>query len=104
MKASTARGFVAINMENPAHEFEDFDRLGEELTPAVLRFVFAYLHDMDIAETLAQDCFLNAYKSRSTFRGECSVNTWLRIAVNLVRNYAQSSRFKILEKHARRRY
>jgi RNA polymerase sigma-70 factor (ECF subfamily) len=95
MKPSTTSGFIALNMENPALEFENFDRLVEEYRPRVLRFLFASLRDIDLAETLAQDCFWNAYKSRSTFRGDCSVNTWLmRIAVNLVRNQAQSRRLQ----------
>jgi len=95
MKPSTTSGFIALNMENPALEFENFDRLVEEYRPRVLRFLFASLRDIDLVETLAQDCFWNAYKSRSTFRGDCSVNTWLmRIAVNLVRNQAQSRRLQ----------
>jgi RNA polymerase sigma-70 factor (ECF subfamily) len=82
-------------MENPALEFEDFDRLVEQYRPRVLRFIFASLGDLDLAETLTQDCFLNAYKSRTAFRGDCSVYTWLiRIAVNLVRSHLRSRRFQ----------
>jgi RNA polymerase sigma-70 factor, ECF subfamily len=82
-------------MENPALEFEDFDRLVEQYRPRVLRFIFASLGDLDLAETLTQDCFLNAYKSRRAFRGECSAYTWLiRIAVNLVRSHLRSRRFQ----------
>jgi RNA polymerase sigma-70 factor (ECF subfamily) len=99
MRSVTSSGFVALHMENPALEFENFDRLVEQYRPRVLRFLFASLRDMDLAESLAQDCFWNAYKSRSTFRGDCSVNTWLmRIAVNLVRNHMQSRRFQFWKK------
>jgi len=95
MKPSTTSGFLAVNMENPALEFEDFDRLVEQYRARVLRFLFASVRDMDLAETLTQDCFWNAYKSRRAFRGDCSVNTWLmRIAVNLVRNHVASRRFQ----------
>ena len=95
MRPSATSGFIAVSMENPALEFEDFDQLVQQYRPRVLRFLFASLRDMDLAETLAQDCFWNAYKSRATFRGDCSVNTWLmRIAVNLVRNHTQSRRFQ----------
>ena len=95
MKPSTTSGFIAVNMENPALEFEDFDRLVEQHRTRVLRFLFASVRDMDLAETLTQDCFWNAYKSRRAFRGDCSVNTWLmRIAVNLVRSHARSRRFQ----------
>ncbi len=95
MKPSTTSGFIAVNMENPVLEFEDFDRLVEQHRTRVLRFLFASVRDMDLAETLTQDCFWNAYKSRRAFRGDCSVNTWLmRIAVNLVRSHARSRRFQ----------
>jgi RNA polymerase sigma-70 factor, ECF subfamily len=97
VKPSTTTGFIAatVNMKNPALEFEDFDRVVEQYRTGVLRFVFASVRDMDLAETLTQDCFWNAYKSRNAFRGECSVNTWLmRIAVNLVRNHVGSRRFQ----------
>ena len=99
MRTATTSGFVALRMENPALEFENFDRLVEQHRPRVLRFLFASVRDMDLAESLAQDCFWNAYKSRSTFRGACSVSTWLmRIAVNLVRNHRQSRRFQFWKK------
>ena len=102
MKPGTTSELVAVSMGNPALEFEDFDRLVEEYRPRVLRFLFASLRDFDLAETLTQDCFWNAYKSRSTFRGECSVNTWLmRIAVNLVRNQAQNRRLQFWKKAER---
>jgi len=95
MKPSTTSGFLALNMENPVLEFENFDRRVEEYRPRALRFLFASLRDIDLAETLTQDCFSNAYKTWSLFRGDCSVNTRLiRIAVNLVCNQAQSRRLQ----------
>jgi RNA polymerase sigma-70 factor (ECF subfamily) len=82
-------------MENPAAEIEDVERLVEQYRTRVFRFVFASVRDMDLAQSLTQDCFWNAYKHRKTFRGDCSVKTWLmRIAVNLVRNHARSRRFQ----------
>jgi RNA polymerase sigma-70 factor (ECF subfamily) len=99
MKTSTTSGFIAVNMENPALEFEDFDGLVQQYRPRVLRFLFVSVRDMDLAETLTQDCFWNAYKSRGTFRGDCSVNTWLmRIAINLVRNHTKNRRFQFWRK------
>jgi RNA polymerase sigma-70 factor (ECF subfamily) len=99
MEPSTTSGFIAVKMENPALEFEDFDRLVEQYRTRVLRFLFASVRDMDLAETLTQDCFWNAYKGRKAFRGDCSVNTWLmRIAVNLVRSHARTRRFQFWRK------
>jgi RNA polymerase sigma-70 factor (ECF subfamily) len=95
MKPTTTTGFIAVTMENPAVEIEDFDRVVEQYRTRVLRFLFASVRDMDLAETLTQDCLLKAYKSRHTFRGDSSVHTWLiRIAVNLVRDNARSRRFQ----------
>src|SRR5207253_6766350 len=102
MKPSATSGFIAVNMENPVLEFENFDRLVEQYRTRVLRFLFASVRDMDLAETLTQDCFWNAYKSRRAFRGDCSVNTWLmRIAINLVRNHTRSRRFQFWRKAQR---
>ena len=103
MKPSTTSGFItAVNMQNPALEFEDFDQLVEQHRTRVLRFLFASVRDMDLAQTLTQDCFWNAYRSRRAFRGDCSVNTWLmRIAVNLVRNQARSRRLQFWKKAQR---
>jgi RNA polymerase sigma-70 factor, ECF subfamily len=99
MRPVTASGSAAIPVEDPALEFDDFDRLVHQYRPRVLRFLFASLRDMDLAESLTQDCFWNAYKSRTTFRGDCNVNTWLmRISVNLVRNHLRSRRFQFWKK------
>jgi RNA polymerase sigma-70 factor (ECF subfamily) len=45
----------------------------------------------DVAEDLAQQTFLEAYRSAPRFRGESTVKTWLfGIAVNQTRNYFRS--------------
>jgi RNA polymerase sigma-70 factor (ECF subfamily) len=74
MKTTTS-GFISMSMENPAIDIEDFEHLVEQYRTRVLRFVFASVRDMDLAETLTQDCFWKAYKSRTAFRGDCSVHT-----------------------------
>src|SRR5215470_3457413 len=102
MKTSAAPGLVVLRMENPALEFEDFESVVKQYRTRVLRFLLASLGDKDLAESLTQDCFWNAYKSRGTFRGECSVGTWLmRIAVNLVRNQVRTRRYQFWKKAER---
>ena len=102
MKQTTTSGFIALSMEDPALAIEDLERLVEQYRTRVLRFVFASVRDMDLAETLTQDCFWNAYKNRSAFRGDCSVNTWLmRIAVNLIRDHTRNRRFQFWKKAPR---
>jgi RNA polymerase sigma-70 factor (ECF subfamily) len=99
MKPTTTSGFIAVRMENPAFEIEDFEQLVEQYRTRVLRFVFACVRDMDLAETLTQDCFWKAYKNRHAFRGDCSAHTWLmRIAVNLVRDYSRNRRLQFWKK------
>ena len=95
MKPNATTGFIAVSMENPALEIEQFERLVEQYRTRILRFVFASVRDMDLAETLTQDCFWKAYKNRKAFRGDCSMHTWLiKIALNLVRSHVRSRRFQ----------
>ena len=102
MKPTTTSGFIAVSMENPALEIEDFERLVEQHRTRVLRFVFTSVRDMDLAESLTQDCFFKAYKSRKAFRGNCSVHTWLiKIALNLVRDHTRNRRFQFWRKAGR---
>jgi RNA polymerase sigma-70 factor (ECF subfamily) len=82
-------------MDSPTVEIQDFDRVMQIYWPRVLRFVMASVRDRDAAETLTQDCFWNAYRSRNGFRGDSSVNTWLmRIAVNGVRKFHRNRRLQ----------
>lgn len=79
------------------NDLADFDAVMRLYWPRVYRFVLASVRDHDIAQTLAQDCFLKAYRARDRFRGEASVLTWLlSIAVNLVRDHARARRFRAL--------
>lgn len=82
-------------VERRAEVLADFDAVVREWWPRVYRFALASLRDRDAAETVAQDCFWKAYRSREAFRGDCSVQTWLmQIAVNLVRDRARNRRLQ----------
>jgi len=73
----------------------DFEALVALYRPRVFRFALASLRDRDAAETVTQDCFLNAFRARDRFRNDCSMQTWLmQIAVNLVRDYARNRRLQ----------
>lgn len=75
-----------------AHDFEALVLL---YRPKVFRFALASLRDADAAETVTQDCFLRAHQSSGSFRGDCSLQTWLmQIAVNLVRDQIRNRRFQ----------
>jgi RNA polymerase sigma-70 factor (ECF subfamily) len=76
-------------------EIDDFDKCVQVHWHKIFRFVLASIRDGDAAETLTQDCFWHAYKGRSRFRGDSSVQTWLmHIAVNLVRDFHRSRRLQ----------
>jgi RNA polymerase sigma-70 factor (ECF subfamily) len=82
---------LAATVALPCAGIEDFDEVVRLYWPRVFRFALASLRDGDAAQTLAQDCFLRAWRGRAWFRGEASVHTWLmRIAVNLLRDAARN--------------
>ena len=75
--------------------FDDLSSVIETHRSRIFRFLLASLHDSDLAETLTQETFLRAWNSRASFRGDCSVATWLtRIALNLVRDHTRTQRFR----------
>ena len=79
-----------------ASDLDDIDALVRLYQARVLRYVMFSINDLDLAESITQDCFLKAYNGRASFRGECSVSTWLiSIAANMVRDAVrtQKSRF-----------
>ncbi len=76
-------------------ELDDIEALDRAYRARLLRFVAYSTGDMDLAETVVQDCLLKAYNGRESFRGECSVYTWLaHIAGNLVKDHQRTRRFQ----------
>jgi RNA polymerase sigma-70 factor (ECF subfamily) len=103
MEPTAATGLIAAGIENRTTEIADFDRVVERYWPRILRFVLASVRDGQIAEALTQQCFWNAYRSRSRFRGDASVHTWLvRIAANVVRDYGRNRRLSFWRRAERR--
>ena len=63
--------------------------------PQIFRFLLASTRDVDLAETLTQECFLKAHRHWSSFRGESSPITWLmRIAINLEKDHWRNRRIQ----------
>ena len=74
---------------------QEFARIVESHRPQIFRFLLASLRDVDLAETLTQDCFLKAHRNWKHFRGESSAMTWLmRIAINLQKDYWRNRRIQ----------
>ena len=76
-------------------QLDDIDELVRLYRPKVLRYVMFQTGDVDMAETIATDCFLKAHAGRASFRGDCAVSTWLiSIAANLVRDHTRTKKFQ----------
>ncbi len=59
----------------------------------VLRFLYGMVGEYDLAEELAQETFMRAYKNINTLRDETKLATWLcGIAKNVVFNYFRARR------------
>ncbi len=73
----------------------EFSRVAEIHRPQIFRFLLASLRDVDLAETLTQECFLKAHRNWRRFRGDSSPMTWLmRIAINLQKDHWRNRRLQ----------
>ncbi|MGA3046791.1 MAG: sigma-70 family RNA polymerase sigma factor [Terracidiphilus sp.] len=83
---------MATAAEIAAHEFAC---VVERHRPQIFRFLLASTRDVDLAETLTQECFLKAHRNWASFRGESSAMTWLmRIAINLQKDHWRNRRMQ----------
>ena len=91
--ASTVLRFAG--KERAATELDDIDQLVHQYGARLLRFVAFSIGDQDLAQSIVQDCFMKAYNARESFRGECSIQTWLnRIALNMILDHQRSQKFR----------
>jgi RNA polymerase sigma-70 factor (ECF subfamily) len=80
---------------------QEFVRVVEAHRPQIFRFLLASTRDMDLSETLTQECFLKAHRNWRHFRGDSSAMTWLmRIAINLQKDHWRNRRMQFW-RHAR---
>jgi len=80
-------------------ELDDIESLVRSYRPRLLRYVAYSVGDPDLAESITQDCLLKAYNARGSFRGDCSVNTWLfGIANILIRDQLRTKKFHFWRK------
>ena len=94
----TVVGSAVVGGVRPAHDSwfveklragdaDAFDRLVAERTADIYALLLRLTHDTEEARDLAQDTFLQAFRSIASFRGDADLKTWLyRIAVNQARN------------------
>ena len=80
-----------------AHEdtAQEFARVVADHRLSIFRFLLASTRDVDLAETLTQECFLKAHRNWASFRGDSSAMTWLmRIAINLQKDHWRNRRLQ----------
>lgn len=74
---------------------DEFARIAETHRPQIFRFLLASTRDVDLAETLTQECFLKAHRNWGSFRGDSTAMTWLmRIAINLEKDHWRNRRMQ----------
>lgn len=68
---------------------EAFDLLVMKYQRRIFRLILRFVHEPALAEDVAQETFLRAYRAIGQFRGESQFYTWLyRIAVNTAKKAA----------------
>jgi len=73
----------------------EFSAIVQSHRPQIFRFLLASTRDVDLAETLTQECFLKAHRNWESFRGESTAMTWLmRIAINLQKDHWRNRRMQ----------
>jgi len=78
---------------------EEFSAVVTKHRPQIFRFLLSSTRDVDLAETLTQECFLKAHRHWGSFRGESSAMTWLmRIAINLQKDHWRNRRLQFWRK------
>jgi RNA polymerase sigma-70 factor (ECF subfamily) len=92
MTPATVREFAGDQDKTASMEFSS---IVQAHRPQIFRFLLASTRDVDLAETLTQECFLKAHRNWHSFRGESSAMTWLmRIAINLEKDHWRNRRMQ----------
>lgn len=90
MDAEAAEAFAAEELAR-----DEFTRVVEAHRPRIFRFLLSSTRDLDLAETLTQECFLKAQRNWAGFRGDSTAATWLmRIAINLEKDHWRNRRLQ----------
>ncbi|MCG6188207.1 RNA polymerase sigma factor [Maribellus maritimus] len=70
-----------------------FKELVDKYQKLVVNTCFGMLHDKDDAEDVAQDVFIEVFRSVQSFRADSKISTWLyRIAVNRSLNFIRDNK------------
>ncbi|HEX8812002.1 MAG TPA: sigma-70 family RNA polymerase sigma factor [Terracidiphilus sp.] len=73
----------------------DFSLVAATFRAQIYRFLLSSTRDVDLAETLTQECFLKAHRNWAGFRGDSTALTWLmRIAINVLKDHWRNRRMQ----------
>jgi len=107
--ASSGKGYKLSNTDEilvdrcQRGENKAFELLLQKYQRRIFHLIYRITQDPDVVEPLAQEVFMKAYKSISSFKGDSRFYTWLyRIAVNTClshnkRGFREESRGRQLE-------
>jgi RNA polymerase sigma-70 factor, ECF subfamily len=88
-------GELTLTDDEKVTPFDDIAAVHALYEERIFRFLLLSVRDRDVALSLTQDTFLNAWRKRASFRGDCSISTWLMyIAVNLLRSHTRTENFR----------
>ena len=91
MPLSDAELVARVLVDDDHHAFAELVRNHQSTVRGLLRQLTG--SDVALADDLAQETFLRAYKNLRSFRGEARFSTWLyRIAYNCFREHARKRR------------
>src|SRR5579862_8737490 len=95
MPAQAISDVLTATDQSHATPFDDLASVVALYEQRIFRFLLISTRDHEIAQTLTQETFLRAWLSRTSFREDCSISTWLmRIALNLLRDHTRTQRFR----------
>lgn len=70
-----------------------FRKLVDEYKVMIVNTCYAFVHNREDAEDIAQEVFITFYQTLQNFKAQCSISTWLyRIAVSRSINHCRSLR------------
>jgi RNA polymerase sigma-70 factor (ECF subfamily) len=70
-----------------------FDLLVLKYQHKIVNLVMRYVRDPELAQDIAQEAFIKAYRALPRFRGDSAFYTWMyRIAVNTAKNHLAAQR------------
>ena len=92
-KKSDKDADIALVRRAKRGDYGAFDLLVLKYQSKVIGLARKFIQDTHLAEDIAQEAFVKAYKSLKSFREESAFYTWLyRITANTAKNYLKSKK------------